>query len=85
VKPSPGGKPVVIPFSFSPFAFDFFSHPQIHHFLFSFSIAYLFLLTFAFDKKRDLKKEKWETTFHCSSSPFQTFANHLSSRYFDVE
>jgi hypothetical protein len=97
VKLSPRGKPVVIAFSFLPFFhhlhLNFFSHPQIHHFLFSFSTAHLFLLTFAFDKiknnskidKIDLKKEKGETNFHFPSSPFQTFASYLSNRHFDVE
>jgi hypothetical protein len=32
-----------------------------------------------------LKKEKRETTFHFPSSPFQTFASHLSSHHLDVE
>jgi hypothetical protein len=37
VKLSPGGKLVVIPFSFPPFAIEFFPHPEIHHFIFSFA------------------------------------------------
>jgi hypothetical protein len=91
VKLSSGGKPVVIHFSFPPFFhhlhLNFFSHPQIQHFLFSFSTAYLLLLTFAFDKinKRDLKKEKGETTFHFPFLAFQTFSSHSSSCHFDVE
>jgi hypothetical protein len=93
MKLSPTGKPVVIPFSFPPFFhhfnLNFLCHPQIHHALFSFSTAYLFLLIFAFDKikkiKRDLKKEKGETTFRFPSSPFQTFTSHSSSCHFDVE
>jgi hypothetical protein len=96
MKLSLGGKLVVIPISFPPFFhhlhLNFLSHPQIHHFLFSFSTTYLFLLTFVFDKiknlkinKRDLKKEKGETTFKFPSSPFQTFASHSSSHHFDVE
>jgi hypothetical protein len=82
VKLSSGGKLVVIPFSFPPFFhyfhFSFFSHPQIHHFLFSFSTAYLFLLTFAFDKKskinkRDLKKGKRGNNFSLPLFPFSNF------------
>jgi hypothetical protein len=74
MKLSPGGKSVVILFSFPPFFhhlhLNFLSHPQIHHFIFSFSTAYLFLFTFAFDKikkskinKRYLKKEKGKQLF----------------------
>jgi hypothetical protein len=60
---------------------NFLSHPQIHYFIFSFSTAYLFLLTFAFDKikknskisKRDLKKKKRGSNFSLPLFPFSNF------------